>query len=480
MTKFQKQMMTIAAAGALTAVTALPALAFENEFHGTFAVKTFVSNFDNGGSGLLNTSKTSKTNNYTEQRTRLQYIAKASDDLKLVTHFEMNTRWGVEVASTATGVNSSGGGDIDTDSNNLQVKHAYLDFNLMKGLNVKAGQQAYKDTIKGLYVDADLPMALVTYKNGGYTLGVGYSRFVDTATGLSNKAYSGQQAADLYVLDNTYAISKDTKVGLSYYLNVDNAVATTGASATEKKINTFALSAETKLGGLSLSGFAAAQAGYQLNSTYTSAATKTTKYYNGWAANVAANMKVGNGTAKTSFLFTSGNNGGNSAHNKGWQTVSYKGTDETAAQNSYAESGMMLLIRNPALGGTSTDGYLRKPITNVALATVGYDANLTDKLYANGNVGFAWLPASDYRNAGLTATTGATTGLTAYQNGSDFLGTEINAEVGYKLYKNLTLKTQAAYVILGSAYKNTVTGHNGTAADPADPYTMRVSAHYSF
>jgi len=41
MTKFQKQMLTIAAAGALTAVTALPALAFENEFHGSFILTPF-------------------------------------------------------------------------------------------------------------------------------------------------------------------------------------------------------------------------------------------------------------------------------------------------------------------------------------------------------------------------------------------------------------------------------------------------------
>lgn len=474
MTKFQKQMMTIAAAGALTAVTALPALAFENEFHGTFAVKTFVSNFDNGSSGALPTRKSTKSNNYTEQRTRLQYIAKASDDLKLVTQFELNTRWGQAATTIGTGSLDTAGGDIDTDGYAVQVKHAYLDFNLMKGLNVKAGQQAYKDTIKGLYVDADLPMALVTYKNGAYTMGLGYSRFVDGDTNLSNKRYMGAKAADLYVFDNTYAFSKDTKVGFSYYLNADNSV-----DNKEKKINTFGLSAETKLGGLSLSGFAAAQAGYQKNSTLTAgAATSTT--YSGWAANVAAKMKVGNGTAKTGFLFTSGNNtkgnaAGNTSHNKGWQTVSATGNaNTTAVQNSYVESGMMLFVRNPAAGGTSTDGYLRKPISNIALATIGYDADITDKFYVNSNVGFGFLPASDY-NSGLTGQAFA-----AAPNGSDFLGTEINTELGYKLYKNLTLKAQAAYIILGGAYKNTAQDNNGNIGDPANPYSLRMSAHYSF
>lgn len=232
MTKFQKQMLTIAAAGALTAVTALPAMAFENEFHGTFTVKTFVSNFDKGG---LLLKENTKTNNYTDQRTRIQYTAKASDDLKLVTQFEMNTQWGAG-NDTKSGLDLSGG-DIDTDGYNVQVKHAYLDFNVGKALNVKAGQQAYKDKFGGLLVDADLPMAYVAYKRGAYTLGLGYSRFNDDNDLVlaGDKTYYGDNVGDLYALDNTFAINKDTKVGFSYYLNRDETgVAATAGAVGEK------------------------------------------------------------------------------------------------------------------------------------------------------------------------------------------------------------------------------------------------------
>jgi hypothetical protein len=469
MTKFQKQMLTIAAAGALTAVTALPAMAFENEFHGMFAIKTFLSNFDNGASGVIPGAKDTKTNNYTDQRTRIQYTAKASDDLKLVTHFEMNTRWGVAYSASAAGEPATAGGDIDTDGANFLVKHAYLDFNVGKPLNVKLGQMAYKDTLKGLYVDADLPMAYVTYKAGGYTMGLGYSRFNDAASALTAKSYLGDKASDLFVLDNTYAISKDTKVGMSYYLNVDNQLDVDGPLGKDKKVHTLGLFGETKFGALALSGFAAMQAGSQKNFV-----GNTTQNYHGWAADVLATMKVGSGTARTGFMFTSGDNGNGTdvAHNRGWQTVSYLGTNATAAQNSYNESGMMLLVRNTAMGGTSTDGYFRKPITNIALAHMGYDATLTEKLYLNGNVGFAWIPAS-----GRLATPSATA-QTAVFNGSDFMGTEINVETGYKLYKNLTLKAQVAYVMLGGAYKNLAAATPNN--DPANPYTMRLGAHYSF
>lgn len=457
MTKFQKQMLTIAAAGALTAVTALPAMAFENEFHGTMTVKTFLTNFDNGASGVFPTSDKSKTNNYTDQRTRIQYIAKASDDLKLVTHFEMNTLWGGQTAVTGIDTN---GGDIDTDGTNLWVKHAYLDFNIGQNLNVKAGQQAYKDKFSGLYVDADLPMAYVAYKQGAYTLGLGYSRFNDEEDLNNPGSYKGNLSADLYAVDNTFAINKDTKVGLSYYLNRDDSG--TAPTDVERKINTFGVFGQTKVGALDLTGFAAMQAGY----SHTMAGAKTR--YHGWAANVLAKMKLGNGLARTGFLFTSGDNNPSANSNHGWQTLS--SNNNSAVQNSYNESGMMLLVRNTSMGGTSSDAYLRKPITNIALLHAGYNASITEKLYANGNVGLAWLPSS----ANVQTNRGW---ANPANNGSDFLGAEFNAEVGYKLYQNLTLKAQAAYVLLGGAFSDSV---NGGTDDPANPYSVRLAASYAF
>lgn len=452
--RFNKKMVVLAAAGALSVATALPALALENEFHGMFAFKTFLSNFDGmpAGTSFQNANaktsmpKKSKAANLAEQRTRIQYTAKASDDLKLVTHFEMNTRFG----------DAAGGGDIDTDGSNFIVKHAYLDFNVGKPLNVKLGQMAYKDTIKGLYVDADLPMILTTTKMGAYTLGLGYSRFNDTNAGRLGDAF-----ADLFVLDNTFALSKSTKVALSYYLNADNANA-----AKSKNIHTLGLSGESKIGPATVSGFAAMQAGHQKNFSGTQS-----KQFHGWAANLAAKMAVGPGTAKTGFLFTSGNNSSSNSHDKGWQTLSADGstTKTGAAQNSYNESGMMLLARNTSMGGTSVDNYLRKPITNIAMYTLGYDSKLTEKAFLNGNVGFAWVPASNPGSAAKAT------------NGSDFLGTEINAELGYKLYTNLTLKAQAAYVILGGAVKGLASDSSSTTSkDPDNPYSARLQASYAF
>lgn len=465
---FKKTVAIAAAAGALAAVS-VPAMAFENEFHGLLNFNTTFSNFQNGGSGDYSpagTTEKKQMNNYIEQRARLQYIAKASDDLKMVTHFEINNRFGNINTVSATGSTKTGldfsGSDLDADGLSLVTKHVYLDFNVGKDFNAKLGIMPYKDTIKGLFIDADVPAIMTTTKMGAYTLGVGFSRFADDAGTTGSSARLGGADKDLFILDNTFTINKDTKAALSYYFLAD--YGTTGASslpahtlAQDIMLSTFALSGETKIAGISLSGFAAMQAGTQKDVVGTPATGS--RSFHGYAANVAAKMAVGPGTAKTAFLFTSGDNSGSASDgsNKGWVTSSV---------NSYNESGMMVLARNTGNSPTSTDRYIRRNVTNIALLTAGYDAKLSEKLYVNGNLGFAWTPASGLES-GTTAATA---------NASDFMGTELNVETGYKLYKNLTLTAQAAYVMLGGVYKDTATNGN----TPENLYSARLHAKYSF
>lgn len=463
MTKFQKQMLTIAAAGALTAVTALPAMAFENEFHGIFNFNTVFSNYNTGASGDFapNAYANPKMNNYFEQRTRLQYVAKASDDLKMVTHFEINNRWG-RLASGTGGVSSSasqaagsidfGGNDLDTDGLNIVTKHAYLDFNIGKSFNTVVGLLPYKDTIKGLFIDADVPALYTTTKLGAYKLGLGFSRFADSAGGTSTTRL-GDLNKDLFIMDNTFTFSKDTKAALSYYFYADYATANS-----RTLLNTLGLSGETKLGGIDLSGFVAMQAGH------TNATGGARTSHHGWAANVAAKMNVGPGAARTGLLFTSGDNNSDTgnAHNNGWVG---------SGVNSYNESGLMILTRNTGNSPTSTDQYIRRNITNQAVAYLGYDAKLTDKFNLDSVVGFAWVPAS----------VGAPVdGSTGNANSSDFMGTELSVTAGYQLYKNLSLQAKAGYMILGGYYKNSAAKADLTATDPENPYTMRLQARYSF
>ncbi len=455
----KKTLTIVAAAGALAAIS-VPAMAFENEFHGTYTFNGIFSNFAISSSADTNPvgPSSKQMNNYFEQRARLQYIAKASDDLKLVTHFEMDTRFGGVTSSKYT--NSTDAGVLDADGINLETKHVYLDANLGKSFNLKTGIMPYKDTIKGLFIDADVPAIVTTTKLGAYTLGLGFSRFADDAN--QGVARLGDRNKDLFIWDNVFAVNKDTKAAFSYYFLADYANQTaTGTAATDdyrkaKLIHTLGLSAETKLGGLGLSGFFAMQAGHQKNAAGVPSASKQ---YHGWAGNVAAKMAVGPGTAKTAFLFTSGDNtsGAQAAsHYHGWYSP----------LNSYNESGLMIMARNTGNSPTNTDNYIRKSVTNIALLTMGYDASLTKEIYANANVGFGWTPAS-----GKETSVGT-------KNSSDFMGTELNLEGGYKVSDNLTLRAQAAYLILGGLYKNTAT--DKATSDPENPYTMRLLASFKF
>ena len=447
----KKTVAILAAAGALAAIS-VPAMALENEFHGLYNFNTTFSNFQAGGSGdylPAGKGEKQKMNNYFEQRARLQYTAKVSDDLKMVTQFEIDHRFG------------DGNADLDTDSTNIEVKHAYLDFNLGK-VNVKTGLLPYKDTLKGLFVDADMPAIMTTTKLGAYTLGLGFSRFDDDgAANINGSVRLGDKNKDLFILDNTIAINKDTKVALSYYFLADYAAGSTGYPAANAASNvlelgnadnaillhTFGLSGESKIGPATVSGFIAGQTGHAKNVGPNGSSVQL----HGWAANVAAKLAVGPGTDKTAFLFTSGNNGSDS-HYKGWITSSV---------NSYNEGGMMILARNTANSPTTTDTYIRRNVTNIALLTAGYDANLTDKLFMNGNVGAAWTPAS-----GEVA-----------KNSGDFMGAEVNLETGYKVYSNLTLKAQAAYMFLGGLYTD---ADKAGTDDPANPYSLRLHAQFKF
>jgi hypothetical protein len=167
---------------------------------------------------------------------------------------------------------------------------------------------------------------------------------------------------------------------------------------------------------------------------------------------VAAKAAVGPGTARTGFLFTSGDNNPSAGHDNGWTNTGVQ---------SYNESGLIILTRNTANSPGNTDQYIRRVITNQAVAFLGYDAKLSDKLNIDGAVGAAWVPASAGAPAG---------------NSSDYMGTELGLTASYKLYSNLTLQAQAGYMILGGYYADSATG----AKDPENPYTMRLRARFAF
>lgn len=480
----KKTVAIAAAAGALTAV-AMPAMAFENEFHGMYKMKYFLSNYEKGGSGFIDPSAQNfttlttapedlKTNNYFEQRARLQYTAKASDDLKLVTQFEIDSVFGDRAQGSAT---RNQGGAMESDAVNLETKHVYLDFKIPSTpVRVTAGIQAYKDAIKGVLLDADLAGINTVTKVGPATLGLAYFRAYDQSY-FSTRTTRGMDNLDILALNASFDLSKDLQVGAAYYLYSDDRN-NPGAAVGATNIHTLGANFDAKLGAVGLSGFAAMQQGLTKGATRVS--------YNGYAFNAAAKLAVGPGTLRTAALYTTGDDGLDGI-NTAWQSVSQtQGLARTAtsATNSYNESNMMLLSRATNMGGTTTDYSIVYTTNNkdqgVFLYTLGYDAKLGAKAYANANVGMAWAAKTNHVVSGATSNRPVDT-KTGNFAGTNYMGTEVNIETGYKMYDNLTASFQAAYVFLGGFYKDTlVDAATGAEKTPENPYTARVVLSYAF
>jgi len=76
--------------------------------------------------------------------------------------------------------------------------------------------QPYKDTLKGIFIDADIPAAMATAKLGAYTLGVGFSRLKDnyidgikvTTPSDHDNDRLGDLDQDLVMVDNTFVSQK--------------------------------------------------------------------------------------------------------------------------------------------------------------------------------------------------------------------------------------------------------------------------------
>ena len=98
---------------------AASASAVENQFGGYWRTRMFVQDeFDQDGSYFR-----------IDNRTRLYYTAKFSDDFKFVNKFEFNSNWGDDE-----------GGDIGADGDTWKVKNSYADFTL-GSVNTKLGIQ---------------------------------------------------------------------------------------------------------------------------------------------------------------------------------------------------------------------------------------------------------------------------------------------------------------------------------------------------
>ncbi|QWV91781.1 porin [Geomonas oryzisoli] len=428
MKKSNKKLLVVAIATALTAASAGSALALENQFSGAFTTFFDTGNF--AGSGRLENN--APTANYFVQRFRLGYTAKADDHVKLVTKFEFDYNfWGNSSYVDKRG----GGGALGADSVNMETKHIYLDLNYPQ-INAKIGMQPYNDSFKGVLFDADMAGVLLSHDYSNASIAAGYFRFHDSADAGVNGETLGKNTFDMYSLDGKYNISKDLSVGAAYYFIRDQHTPGAYTVFPDAKVHTFGLNAAGNFGPVSVTAFAAKQAGE----------ITTDVDAKGFALNIGAKMPLAGGTARSEFIYVGG---GKNA----WYVP--------ASDNGYTEGGQFYDSEMIMLGrdkyATTIDNAIIYDVNNndegVIMGTLGYDYTFNDKVSASANAGFAAV-AKDLNNTE-----------------SKYIGTELNAEAYYKLTANVTLGARGGYVFLGDHFK---------ALNADNLWDMKLIAKYNF
>lgn len=454
----KKTVAIAAAAGALAAIS-VPAMALENEFHGMYKFMGYQSNIFNGttfnaADRATILSKDAGSGFMAEQRARLQYTAKASADLKLVTHFELDARFGGKPAAYLGTASGNDGGNLDADQLTLETKNIYLDVNdPFIGANVKVGIQPWVDSYQGAFLLADMAGVYATKKRDALTASLGWFRVDDNTPATLPKP--GKFTTDLIVADAKYAVSKDIKVGGSYYnIQNDAGVAPAAGGDVFELLHMVGVNADMAFGPATVKPFFAYQFGDVASS----------QKLNAFAAGAVAKVKAGPGAINASALYLSGDNNG-TGDSKDFKAIA-------AANAQYFNAANMWLIVRNGQGINSSSSVLGNDMTvsgrGFAGLFAGYEGTV-DKLFYNANIGYAQTAETRKNAAGVK------------EDGT--IGTEINATVGYKVYDNLSASAAVAYAFLGDGLKSKTAGKRIDtfgAADADNPYLINLQLSYTF
>ena len=137
---------------------------------------------------------------------------------------------------------------------------------------------------------------------------------------------------------------------------------------------------------------------------------------------------------------------------------------------------MTMLIANTKYAA-NTDRALINTVSNYNMgvmgAFLGYDVAV-DKVFGSANVGFA---AAAQENQ--TFKPKNLKDANSFVN-SNYIGTEVNAEIGYKISENLTASLVGGYVFLGDFWTDTAKGADGIIKTPDNPWKTQVVLNLSF
>ena len=202
-----KKQLVVAVILLLALAIAVPASAEVQFKYGGIMRVRFLSQFNIDPQDYVtgNGTDAKYSSNYFDQRTRLYFTFIASENLKLVTKFEMgNYAWG----------RNNGSGRMGADTATVKVKNSYLDFNIpCTPTKALVGIQSIA-LLDSWIVDDDYAAALFVTKLDPFTITVGY------ISGSAEPGFSSSDPSGNFTLYNEwrnrvddYVISVDYKSG---------------------------------------------------------------------------------------------------------------------------------------------------------------------------------------------------------------------------------------------------------------------------
>jgi hypothetical protein len=370
------------------------------------------------------------------------------------------------------------GGAMEADQINLETKNVYMEFVVpYLPTTARAGIQPVDDMYKGVFVGTDAAAVTTITKRDKSTLYLSWMRGYDNKNykgstapaitgnnskenGASDEKTPGRTFLDAYMFDAKYDFSKDLKLGGSYYITYEN------LSGTRNLLNTLGVNASYNFGPGVVDGFLLYQTGDNPQNNFGQVGKKVSAF----AAHVGGRIKAGPGTARANILFTSGDDGQGDVG--AFQGLNQLGDGNTTS--TFPTAQMTMLITNTKYAA-NTDRALINSVTNNNMGVtglfLGYDVDI-DKAFIKGNLGFAAASRENQTFKPKNQSTGRYNG--------DYIGTEVNAEFGYKISENLTASLVSGYVFLGDYYKDTAKLADGSIKTPDNPWKNMVVLNLAF
>lgn len=508
----QKILIMVASALIMTSAWALPAMAVDTTFYGTYRVRLFStsnnqdyasgkqSTYTGTGSNTTESDVVSDANAWIDQRFRLAVESKASDQLRGFVQLEMGNfsgpnrshEWGTTASASNIGV---------------YVRQAYLSFNAGP-VRVKAGRsvfgdapdggQSFRVSDDGVYwglLDGGL---IVVSQVDGFifaakpadqlAIAAGYVKLGESSTSGSSSTGAYDKDDTLYILE-AVLMPSDAITAAGYFLYDRNMSSATGVANAARADTPWWLGAgvSAKLDPITLKVHAAYKGGKQENgcqpgSSCGLAATDsaTDLKYSAYAIDADVSAKVGPATVGFAAGLGSGDKSTQDTKSKTFSGVAPAYGNQLGARPAIFFDGGEV-----SNGGVVINSYYSNSISGKTSTCTSTGANCATSTTL-GNITFAELyasvkPTDELTVGGLLAgfwltEKKRTTSSTNTNTWESKLGYEIDLTATYKLYKELALVGQAAWFLPGDgikSYKDQTGDYTGIASDDA------VSEYYA-